>query len=193
MVEKKLCDCGKEAKYIIKIIQNDDECNNCKEKLHVELINTSSICDFKNCNYVPYIDEIQQVGNKYIGNGFDDHDECDHCGRRNITGYNVLVYDINDKHVNTDKFITCKCSKLAKYELFLLNSIKCSKCDNIKYKENTKLNLCSTKCRKSGWIVKEYLESINSTKVIFMRYNSKCFKCGNVEKIDGTFEGKIII
>ena len=87
----------------------------------------------------------------------------------------------------------CKCGKNVRYDLFLKNDIKCAKCNNIKFKNGLKLNLCSTQCNSTNWSVSNYFteKTDKNKRIEFKSNNDKCENCGNFDCDTGLFVNEL--
>lgn len=91
---------------------------------------------------------------------------------------------------------TCHCcSKPLRYKLRLDKSIKCSYCNNLKYKEGYKLYLCSTQCPNLYWWPAEYLSPKHEieTKIVYCMEKDECSKCGKRDFPSALFVGKRVV
>lgn len=187
----KLCSCNKKATHVVILYKDGVKCYKCGDILHQK--DVTFICE-KIRGHNIGIDELVKYNDYYCSSWFDDHDECSNCGVRNMGTWIHIIIPIEkyDPMTNYNEYcIFCKCNELCKYSLNLCEDILCSKCNNVKFKKNRKLNLCSSTCSKEFWNVDKYYTNKKDThfNASFINYKSKCFKCNHVEKCTGIFEG----
>lgn len=184
------CDCGSKAKYLIRQIDKIPRCWSCKNILTIDNNPHSYFVCKLDCESSIFIDSIKKINDKIIIESCNDKDECDHCGRRNIS----CRFFESIKFINTPNDYDaekCKCGNYVKYKLVNKNTIKCINCENILF-ENYEHNICSTMCTfNHGWKINEYLSKKKNTYVKFEFINEKykCDKCDYIQDIKDKFVG----
>lgn len=93
-----------------------------------------------------------------------------------------------------DNNICDYCDQMKKYQVNLLENIKCKNCDTILFPENMKLYLCGSRCEKTLWKTHKY-HTPNKHKNINMisQYkDKKCDNCNFIGSYDGNFSGCLL-
>lgn len=177
--------CDKAAKIYLQST-NNVKCNRCKG-LNYSKGENLIICGFECNNYPSYegLKYSKKDGEILVTVQSCFLDECNHCGNPMLSCFNYVGKRLDDN--------VCEyCYNEKNYELTLENDIVCTKCNSIMFNKNIKLDLCSTKCKKSSWRVTQYLTSKDTkeTSLIFQQKSHQtCNMCKTINNCKGKFVG----
>lgn len=183
-MQVKKCDfCDLPAEYLCRPINSSVKCYDCY-KINNSNNNTCySVCKLKKHNY-PWVDEVDWNPKYSISHAFDDHGECDYCGRRMFVDISYEIISIGKNN--------CVCNNSIKYNLQLENDIHCHNCDDILFQKGYELNVCSTKCKYQQWHVISYYSKKTDPEqqVRYKLTNYQCINCNKNQNAIGVFVGQ---